>query len=228
MCLPKQVEQLLIDFDLLAQPEVEYLLDGPGDLAKILEANHAAAALQGVEGAAQIGEQLRVVRLIGKKLEVFVNRLKHFVGFFEEDGQQLGVDFFNTRLRQLNRGRGGLRRFCGVRFQRGDCFINLWRILSIGCQCRERGLGLLAEFLVGHQISIFLQGGQILLEFFPQTGIAWLLFQCFEQGVCFALLLLDFLLDGFRRRFFFPAGFFARAGLHVADKTLEVDGAVLQ
>ena len=70
---------------LLLQPLVERLLDRPGRFAQIGQADHAAAALEGMEAAPQRGQRLAIVRLAGELRQVGGDGGQHLVGFLEED-----------------------------------------------------------------------------------------------------------------------------------------------
>ncbi len=92
------------------QPAVQHLLHRPGGLAQVGQADHAAATLQGMEAAAQRDERGLVVWRGMHDGQVFVDGGEDFVGLFEEDGQQLGVEFLLADLHQprsLGRGRRG-------------------------------------------------------------------------------------------------------------------------
>ena len=91
MALINQIKDWCSQFELLAQPEVEHLLNTPGDFAQIAQANHAAGALERVEGAAEVGQYFGVVRVGAQGVQVGADGFKHFLGLFDEDGQKFGV-----------------------------------------------------------------------------------------------------------------------------------------
>ena len=53
-------------FLFLLQPAIEHLLDRPGRLAEIGETDHASAAFQCVEAAADRRQRVSVMRMIGE------------------------------------------------------------------------------------------------------------------------------------------------------------------
>jgi hypothetical protein len=73
---------------------VEGLLHAPGGFAEVAQADHAAAALEGVEAAPDGGEHLDVVGVPDQLGEALGDGVADVLGFFEEDGQQFGVEFF--------------------------------------------------------------------------------------------------------------------------------------
>ena len=83
----EEVEQGEGDFLLLPQPEVERLFDGPGGFAHVLQADHATAAFECVEGAADCSQNFDVVRLVTQDFKVFFDRGQDFVGFLKEDAK---------------------------------------------------------------------------------------------------------------------------------------------
>src|SRR5205085_3091839 len=76
---------------LLGELGVEHLLARPGRLAEGLEADHPAAALEGMEGAPYRREEAEVV---GSALQLLARRLRafdHLARFLEEDVAHLVV-----------------------------------------------------------------------------------------------------------------------------------------
>ena len=105
----------------LLQPQVQHLLDFPGRFAQVAQADHAAAALERVEGAAHGGQGLEVIRLCAQGRQRFLDPRQHLDGLLEEHLEQLGVHartgrrrrgrlqllgFLQHRLRKLSRRRG--------------------------------------------------------------------------------------------------------------------------
>ena len=88
------VEQLMQRrrrFDAVFQYAVEQVFHGPGQFAQHQGTDHAPAALEGVEGAAQLA-QGRSVGGVGVPLrEKVMEHFEDFVGFFEEHLMQLLV-----------------------------------------------------------------------------------------------------------------------------------------
>ena len=101
MSLGDHVEDRRRDILFLTQPEVEHLLDAPGDFAEFAQADHAARALEGVEGTADVGQRLDIVRLLSQRSEIAADRLENFLGFLDEDGEQLGIQFLFVGLGKL-------------------------------------------------------------------------------------------------------------------------------
>ena len=77
--------------DGLGQARVVQLLAGPGGFAEVLQADHARAALEGVERAADGGDGFEVLRILGQLLEAFAGAGDDLVGLLEEDVEHLVV-----------------------------------------------------------------------------------------------------------------------------------------
>jgi hypothetical protein len=103
--------------------------------------------------------------------------LQDLVRLFQEDRQQLGVDFFVRRFRQLLCFRRRQQNFRGLRRQCRQCGIHLAASQITGLQGLQRRLGAFAQGVVGHQIGILLDGLEILLEFFLQALVLRCLFR---------------------------------------------------
>ena len=109
----------------LAQPVVEGLFQPPCCIAKVLESDHAATALEGVVTAPDGGEGVLVGGGLVQQVQVGADGFPDFERFFDEDFEQFGVDLriaSAARLRCCNGGRrrclddrGGRRRGCGNR-----------------------------------------------------------------------------------------------------------------
>ena len=100
--LIKQIEKRGRDFKFLSQPQVKHLLNRPGDLAEVLEPDHAAAALERMKGAPQNGQDVDIVRLRFEQHDLFANGIENVVCFFQENLEQFGVDLFGARFCQLD------------------------------------------------------------------------------------------------------------------------------
>ena len=70
---------------LVGQPGVEHLLEGPGGLAEVHQPDHARAALERVEGAAQHGQLAAVVRPRAERRHGGQAVVQHFAGLVQED-----------------------------------------------------------------------------------------------------------------------------------------------
>ncbi len=105
----REAQQLLVGMRRIGQPGVVELFAGPGGLAEVGEADHARAALEGVEGTThgrQLADVGAVVRQVGQG---FMRTLHHLAGFLQEDLAHLGVVFQagGSRSRGGRRGRHG-------------------------------------------------------------------------------------------------------------------------
>ena len=94
------------------QPAVERLLDGPRSLAEAGEADHAAAALEGVEAAADGAQRVRVGRRCAQALELLVQGGEDLLRFLDEDAEELGVDRALFVRHGLGCGGGRCGRLC--------------------------------------------------------------------------------------------------------------------
>ena len=213
MGLADQLQQLVGDGDFEAQPVVEGLLQAPGGFAEILEADHAAAALEGVEAAPDGGEHLDVVGVPDQLGEALGDGVADVLGFFEEDRQQLGVEFFFAGLEEARgfggegRGGGGLGQLGGF----GEEFASV--------EEREGLAGLLLELEVGGERGVLAQAFEVELELGAQADVLGVVLEGGGEGGGFALLVGEFGLDAIGGR--------RLAGVRVQD-ALEVGGAVLQ
>ena len=75
----------------LEQPVVD-LLDVVGDFAEVHQADHAPAALQRVEAAADRAQRLAIAVVAHEQGEVIANRVEHLVRLREVDLDQLGIE----------------------------------------------------------------------------------------------------------------------------------------
>ena len=87
-----QAEQRLGRGALFLQPEVHHLLDFPGHLAQIHQADHAPAALQGMEAAPDFGQRLDFAGLRAAKHGLGIDVLQHLDRFLEEHAEQFLID----------------------------------------------------------------------------------------------------------------------------------------
>jgi hypothetical protein len=76
---------------LVGQPGVEHLLEGGRRLAQLRQRDHARAALERVEGAAQHGHARGVGRLGGQGRNGVAGIAQHLARLVEEDGEQFGL-----------------------------------------------------------------------------------------------------------------------------------------
>ncbi|MCU0764733.1 MAG: hypothetical protein MUF32_01590 [Burkholderiaceae bacterium] len=102
----RQREQVVRGRPLLRQPGVEALLDRPRALAVAAQADHAAGALERVEGAPHRGHPRHVAARGAQRVELLVDARQDLFGFLDENRHQLGV---RRRLR-LRQGRRCRRR----------------------------------------------------------------------------------------------------------------------
>ncbi len=177
VCLVEQIKDDRRDFEFLAQPEIQKLLDRPRRFTELRQADHATAALERMDRTPDGGQQCRLMRPKLQQLEVLVDGGQHLFGFLKKDLENFGVDFLGRRLRQLYRLCGGLRCLCRLWLEGRHRFADLAGRVATGTQRREHLSGLLPELLVADQIGILLQCRETLLDFLAQTSIVWLLFE---------------------------------------------------
>ena len=87
-----QPEQFRCNRLLLAQPEIESLLETPRRLTKIGEANHAAAALEGMRRTADGRQRVDIVRVGRERRRFRLDRRKDLARLLKEDLEQFGID----------------------------------------------------------------------------------------------------------------------------------------
>ena len=110
-CVGQQLAHRWTGFNAVFQHAVEQVFHRPGQLAEDQRAHHPAAALEGVESAAQFAQGGAVIGLGRPARQVFAQYFEHFPGFFEEHFAQLVIHrFFVGRWRQQAAGRGQCRR----------------------------------------------------------------------------------------------------------------------
>ena len=126
-----QRDQVVGGGPLLRQPGIEALLDRPGAFAVAGQPDHAAGALQRVEGAAHRGDARRVAARVAQHIEFAVDAGQDFLGLLDEDRHQFLV---GCRFRLRQRRGGGRRRRLDRR--RGQ---------HLGQPCRQHGVGLLDQ-----------------------------------------------------------------------------------
>ena len=112
MRLAHHVEQGRRRFLLHLQPAVEGLLDRPGGVAEFRQADHAAAAFQGVEAAPDSDQGLAIVPMAFQLRQLGEDVGEYLVGFLDENPEQLGIDLFRAGLGQPHRFGRGRRRGC--------------------------------------------------------------------------------------------------------------------
>ncbi|MCY1273694.1 hypothetical protein D9M68_335980 [compost metagenome] len=126
----------LVGFDAAVQNTVQQVLDRPGQLADDQRTDHAATALEGVEGAAHFAQRVAVVAVGAPARQVFGQGFQHFTGFFDEDFLQFVVHrFFVSGRRQQARWHVAGRRIEG-RDRRGHHFGKGQRALGGGLHGR--------------------------------------------------------------------------------------------
>ncbi|MDT4846544.1 hypothetical protein FQZ97_805680 [compost metagenome] len=104
----------LVGFDAAIQHAVEQVLHRPAELADDQGADHAAAALEGMEGPAHFTQGFAVVAVGMPTRQVFGQGLLHFAGFFDEDFLQFVIHrlFIGRRRQQAGRHFAGRRVEC--------------------------------------------------------------------------------------------------------------------
>ena len=78
---------------ILAQPQVEGLLQLPRRFAQVGQADHAAAALQRMGIATDGSQRFKIMRIGLQNSLLLAHGVQHFPGFLKEDGEQFGIDF---------------------------------------------------------------------------------------------------------------------------------------
>ena len=142
----------------ICQPGVEHALHLPSGFAERGQAHHAAAAFEGVEGAAQVGELRRVGQVALQRLDGVERIADDFGGFFQKDVAQVfffdgGVD--NAVFRQ---GRLG-----GRRGQGGDCLRHCVGVFGVGgLDAVERLAGLLRQRGLSGKLCLLDDAAQLL------------------------------------------------------------------
>ena len=165
------------------------------------------------------------MRLRLEAAEAVVDGGQDFPGFFEEDGEQFGVNLLGAGLGQLQRRGRGRRRDGGLRLERGHDLIDLRRGFA-GIEGVEHRAGLFAELGVGDKVGVFLERRQVLAHFFAQALIVRLFDQRFEQGGGGLFLLFDLGFDRGLGFFGFGTGrFVGRRGADAAHEGVVVVGA---
>ena len=213
MGIADEGEKLCGDRQFEAQPVVEGLLQAPGGFAEILEADHAAAALEGVKAAPDGGEHLHVVGGFLQQRQVAGDGGPNVDRFLNEDGQQFGVDFFGAGIQQAA-GFGGQHRCLG-----GGDRLGIAEQFA-GIEHGEGLAGLLFEFDVGGQGGVLAQPFQVELEFGAQAEVVRIVLEGGGEGDGIALLLGQFGFDAGGRRGLL-------GGFRTQD-ALQVGGAVLE
>ena len=176
------------------------------------------------------GQRIDIARISGQKRRLVANRRQHFIGFLEEDFQQLGIDLLVTGLRKFDRfGRGCRRSGFGLDKRRnGRC--NLWPECVSGFNGIEYSLGLVAQFRIGQKPGVFLQGLQIVPKFVANPAIVGGLPERIEQYPGFLLVLFDLCFDGGWRQLlrFCQTGNRGLFGPQTAGEGIEIGFAMLQ
>ncbi len=169
-----------------AQPVVEGLFHAPRGLAEILEADHAPAALEGMEAAPDGGEVFLIAGGGDQQVEMAGDGVTNGAGFLDEDVQQFGVDLCVAGIQQTRR----LGRQCGR-----HCFGHDGRWRSEGGAGIEQveGLaGLLFEFGVGGEAGILAQAFEVEEQLGAQADVVRVFLEGGGEGGGFALLLDEF------------------------------------
>ena len=96
----------------LIDDPIEQILDGPSKLGDRAGTHHAAAALQRMKTAAHEGQRLQIHRILVPLREARLNRRDLFLGFLDEQLDELRVD--RIRLRHCNQRMGGRMRLLGA------------------------------------------------------------------------------------------------------------------
>ncbi len=103
----------------LVDDAVEQAFDRPGEFADELRADHAAAALQRVEGTTHIDQRIHVLRVLIPHGEEFLEPADFVLRFLDEQLEEFRIDLPIDRLDHRRRDRCGRRRCCCGRRGRG-------------------------------------------------------------------------------------------------------------
>ncbi|MNM72002.1 hypothetical protein D3C81_836860 [compost metagenome] len=87
----QQGKQIIADCAGLGQPGIHDAFDGAGRLGKLRQADHAAAALQGMEGTAQHGQVFAAGRLLARQGQGGIDKGQHFARFGDEDVEHFRI-----------------------------------------------------------------------------------------------------------------------------------------
>ena len=181
--------------------------------------------------AADGGERFDIVRIRFQHRLLFTHGVQHLAGFFQEDGEQLSVDFFVRRLGQLLGFSGRLGNFRFLRLEGGEGGVDLFRPHIAGLQGFECGLGTLPKLMVGNQVGILLDGLEVLLEFFLQALVLRRFLESLDQRLGVARLAGQFAFDAEcwlgRGQLIFMCGFDALP-LQAGDKGVKISFAARQ
>ena len=178
---------------LFVQPQIEQLFERPRGLGQARQADHAAATLQGMESAPDGGKLRHRARMCAARGEVFGDRGQHAVGLFEEDRQQLLVEYLVARLEQALRVRRG--RLGGGRELRHGLRQGTFALDALGrVELRERIARVGSERGIRHELGIVLYFAQLASQ--PRLDLLVLrrLAQCLVQDLGIAPLLPQLLL----------------------------------
>ena len=141
--------------------------------------------------------------------------------FFQEDGEQFGVDLCVAGLCQFQGFRRGFR--CRSRRDRRQRLIQR----LTGGECSQRGLGRITEAAIRHQVGILLHRLEVVFEFGLQVLIFRRCPQGISQGTSFPGLLGQLGLHGQDQRAFLTR-LFRLGALQARDELVEITFPMLQ
>ncbi|MNO59705.1 hypothetical protein D3C76_503000 [compost metagenome] len=97
--------------DAAIEDAIEQALYGPGQLTDDQCADHPSAALEGVEGATDLGQRIARLGVVQPQRQLLADGLQHLAGFFDEDFAQVLVHrlLVRGRRQQARRGQSGRR-----------------------------------------------------------------------------------------------------------------------
>jgi len=104
-CFLQQCIEIGVSGPRFRQPKIQYLFDTPCRFAERHEADHAATALERMEGATQRRQVLLVVRLIARLRQGLGDGAEDLLRFRQEDFEKLRINCL-IGLRRDNRWQG--------------------------------------------------------------------------------------------------------------------------
>ena len=119
----QELQQLGCRGSILLHPLVEKFLDIPRRFAQMSQTDHAAAALESMECAADRSQRRRILGSLTQRSEVLGDGREHFLGFLEEDAQEFRI------ARDIHGSVVGSRGLRQDGFHRRRHFIRCWLLL---------------------------------------------------------------------------------------------------
>ena len=157
----------------LVEQAIQQALDRPGELGHLARTDHAAAALERMEGTAQVDERIGIERILVPERELLLDARHFLAGLLQIQGLELRICRLQHGGRDRHRindrmdaGNGRRRARCRLG-RRGNALCPLVRTRQIGRGQRQR-LGLRRAGVHG------IQRGIGIVEHVPRVGAAGL------------------------------------------------------